>query len=186
MRIGAFAIGLALACAAIGGARATEVQFTISGGDGIATFELPLSATPDASAPDVFFFFSSVPVEVGGSQIVHTSLTFWHGGSGVFPVGIGGFVADNFIFSGPQFYSGSESSPTFIPGIYRRLTNGVTGKTDSVTIAELPPISDPPDPPDPPALGVPEPSTWAMLLLGFVGLSYAGFKKAKTRTTLAA
>ena len=26
--------------------------------------------------------------------------------------------------------------------------------------------------------GVPEPSTWAMLLLGFGGLSYAGFKRA--------
>jgi hypothetical protein len=27
--------------------------------------------------------------------------------------------------------------------------------------------------------GVPEPSTWAMMLLGFAGLSYAGYRKAK-------
>jgi hypothetical protein len=27
---------------------------------------------------------------------------------------------------------------------------------------------------------VPEPSTWAMLLLGFAGLGYAGYRRAKT------
>jgi len=31
---------------------------------------------------------------------------------------------------------------------------------------------------------VPEPSTWAMLLLGFVGLGYAGFRKARARSTI--
>jgi hypothetical protein len=30
---------------------------------------------------------------------------------------------------------------------------------------------------------VPEPSTWAMLLIGFVGLSFAGYRKAKTPRT---
>ena len=32
-----------------------------------------------------------------------------------------------------------------------------------------------------PATAVPEPSTWAMLLLGFVGLSYAGFRRSGKR-----
>ena len=27
---------------------------------------------------------------------------------------------------------------------------------------------------------IPEPSTWAMMLLGFVGLSYAGYRRATT------
>jgi hypothetical protein len=37
------------------------------------------------------------------------------------------------------------------------------------------------------ASGVPEPSTWAMLLLGFAGLGFAGYRKAKVaRTVLAA
>jgi hypothetical protein len=31
---------------------------------------------------------------------------------------------------------------------------------------------------------VPEPSTWAMMLLGFVGLGYAGFRKARARSTI--
>jgi hypothetical protein len=31
---------------------------------------------------------------------------------------------------------------------------------------------------------VPEPSTWAMMLLGFVGLGYAGFRKARARSAI--
>jgi hypothetical protein len=33
---------------------------------------------------------------------------------------------------------------------------------------------------------VPEPSTWAMLLLGFAGLGYAGYRQAKTSVTVLA
>jgi hypothetical protein len=35
--------------------------------------------------------------------------------------------------------------------------------------------SDPTDPPDPTST-VPEPSTWAMMLIGFVGLGFAGYR----------
>jgi PEP-CTERM motif-containing protein len=31
--------------------------------------------------------------------------------------------------------------------------------------------------------GVPEPSTWAMMLLGFAGLGFAGYRKAKSGQT---
>jgi hypothetical protein len=34
--------------------------------------------------------------------------------------------------------------------------------------------------------GVPEPSTWGMMLLGFAGLGFAGFRKAKTSRALSA
>lgn len=33
-------------------------------------------------------------------------------------------------------------------------------------------------------LAVPEPSTWAMMLLGFAGLGYAGFRKARARSAI--
>jgi hypothetical protein len=46
MQIRAFAIGLGLALATIGGARAADVVFTITGGGKTATFELPLNPTP--------------------------------------------------------------------------------------------------------------------------------------------
>jgi hypothetical protein len=55
------------------------------------------------------------------------------------------------------------------------LHNNVLGGTlDRVTVI------------DSPSAPVPELSTWAMLLLGFVGLSYAGYRKARTSATLAA
>lgn len=34
-------------------------------------------------------------------------------------------------------------------------------------------------------LAVPEPSTWAMMLLGFVGLGYAGLRKARLVRSIA-
>src|ERR1700687_1726946 len=56
MRIQAFAIGLALVWATVGGARATEVLFTITGGDRTAMFELALNPTPNpGGVPGAFF-----------------------------------------------------------------------------------------------------------------------------------
>jgi PEP-CTERM motif len=31
---------------------------------------------------------------------------------------------------------------------------------------------------------IPEPSTWAMMLLGFAGLGYAGFRKARSAISI--
>jgi PEP-CTERM motif len=170
MRIQAFAMGLALAWAAIGGARAAEALFTITGGDRTATFELPLNPTPDVQVAPVFFGILSVPAVVGGSPVTLPELEFFST-----EFGSGGFVAGElFNFVGRQFYTGSESSPSFKVGVYPGLRNLVTGKFDTVTVT------------DPPPMTVPEPSTWTMLLLGFVGLSYAGYRKARTSTTLAA
>lgn len=190
MRIGALAIGLALAWAGVEAARATNVQFTITGGDRTATFELPLSPTPDPPVvPGFSFRISSVSAVVGGSAGTLTDLDFFSNefetGGFVVEFVYRGIASPLFSFSGPQFYTGAESSPTFIPGVYADLPNAFTGKIDTVKVSRIP-DSDPTGPPDPPALSVPEPSTWAMLLLGFVGLSYAGYRKAKTRTAPAA
>ncbi len=183
MRIRALAIGLALAWATIGGARAAapatppEVLFTITNthsGKTLATFELPLNSAPLFELQGVFVSFPSVPVTVGKLLPTPASVTFWNLGNG------GGFVTDGFFFSGPQFYAGLENNPTFVvPKVYTGLANKFGGIKDTVTVSELMP-----DPP--PALAAPELSTWAMLLLGFVGLSYASYKKAKKRTTLPA
>jgi hypothetical protein len=35
-------------------------------------------------------------------------------------------------------------------------------------------------------VGIPEPSTWAMMLLGFAGLGFVAYRKSRTKTTLAA
>jgi hypothetical protein len=192
MRIEALAVGLALSLGAIGDARARDVQFTVTGGDRTATFELPLSPTPDPPVLQGFSFrISSVSAVVGGSAGTLEDLDFF---SNEFETG--GFVVEFvyrgttmplplFSFSGPQFYTGPESSPSFVPGVYADLHNAFGGNIDTVTVS-LVPDSAPAGPPDPPAFSAPEPSTWAMLLLGFVGLSYAGYRKARTRPAPAA
>jgi hypothetical protein len=177
MRIRAFAIGLAFAWATIGGARAADVLFTITGGGQTATFKLPqnpvLDGTNGTGFPNLFFEIFSVPAVVNGVPETLTNLIFWV---------TGGFIDDHFFnFSSGQFYTGSESSPTFLSNVSVPLqTNDVLGgKIDTVTVSLVGPA-------DPPTLAAPELSSWAMLLLGFLGLSYVGYRKAKIRTRLPA
>jgi hypothetical protein len=64
-----------------------------------------------------------------------------------------------------QQYTGPESAPVFGPGTYSG-TEYVTGATD-VTL-KISAISV-----------VPELSTWAMMVLGFAGLGFAGYRRNK-------
>jgi hypothetical protein len=75
MQIRAFAIGLALAWATIGGARGADVLFTITNtasGKTLATFELPqnptslLNGVNGEGIPPLFFEIFSVPAVVNG------------------------------------------------------------------------------------------------------------------------
>ena len=178
MRIRAFAIGLALAWATIGGARAADVLFTITNtasGKTLATFELPqnpmslLNGVNGEGVPPFFFEIYSVPAVVNGVATTLTNLEF--------PV-TGGFSDEqSFYFSQGQFYTWSENSPTFGSNFFVKLHDG--GQTDTVTVSLV-------GPPDPPTLAAPELSSWAMLLVGFLGLGYVGYRKAKTSTTLPA
>jgi hypothetical protein len=179
MQIRAFAVGLALAWATIGGARAADVLFTIIGGGTTTTFELPLNPAPLLNnktgfvIPGFSFEIFSVPTTVNGVAKSPTELSFYSTG-----LGTGGFLATGlFRFSGPQFYEGPESNPTFVSDINSlQLRNVFGGVTDLVTVV------DPPDPSSPPGvLAVPELSTWAMLLLGFLGLGYTGYRNARRR-----
>jgi hypothetical protein len=70
-----------------------------------------------------------------------------------------------YIVNGPQAYSGDESAPTFLMGVYDG-TNLGTGAAAIVTISSG-------------ASPVPETSTWAMMLLGFVGLAFAGYRASR-------
>lgn len=71
---------------------------------------------------------------------------------------------------GAQAYSGPESAPVFLTGVYpgTDVANGDASAT--VTISSVG--------------AIPEPSTWAMMLIGFVGLGFAG-RRASRRTAAA-
>ncbi len=74
--------------------------------------------------------------------------------------------------NGPQAYSGDESAPAFLTGVYDGLNLG-TGAAAIVTISSG-------------ASPVPEISTWAMMLLGFAGLAFAGYRASRRGAALAA
>ena len=165
MRILAFAMGLALALASVGVARATEVQFTITSatGDQIATFELDFDV--GRRSPRLFCLFSICFASCFWNKEIRRRIRH------------DGYLLP--IFPARNFTHGPESNPTFLPGSYQ--VSDVKHNTDTVTVNELsdPPVIDPPVV-DPPAVAAPELSTWAMLLLGFVGLGYAGYRKTRT------
>jgi PEP-CTERM motif len=65
----------------------------------------------------------------------------------------------DFIMQGPQIYTGSESAPVFSPGVWS-VFDSSSSSPATFALSLTPP-------------GVPEPSTWAMMLVG-VGLLGAG------------
>jgi hypothetical protein len=187
-------MGFCLAWATVGVARADDVTITIMGAHKSTTFDFALNPAPNFWVSGKEF---NVLAAVGGSSTTSALLTFYAKGSG------GGFTADDsFNFMNTlQFYSGSEESPIFSTGVYQGLVNS-NGKSYTVKVTDVasePPttVGDPPpgvgsdhphppimgsDPPDPRPVATPELSTWAMLLLGFLGMGYVGYRKARTRT----
>ena len=159
------AFGLALAFAGVGGASASEALFNVVDVDvtgmvdNFLSFELPQSPpTVDFGA---FFIVLNVPVHINAGSSVE-SIAFGptfplfdspsFASTGVLDVGL-------FLLSGPPLYTGTTSNPTFQAGVYAGLPNAVTGNIDTVRITI-----------------VPEPASWAMLLLGFVGLGLLRFR----------
>ena len=71
------------------------------------------------------------------------------------PLGHGLFVTDNIAFVADLSISGSCGSVTCTAG------TGLVGSGPGTSVL------------------IPEPSTWAMMLIGFAGLAYAGFRKTK-------
>jgi PEP-CTERM motif len=79
---------------------------------------------------------------------------------------------------GPQVYSGLESSPVFSVGTY----DGHAAEFQGFTIVVLPFLTSltfSVAPPVTPPVPVPEPSTWAMMAIGFAGLGYASYRRTR-------
>jgi PEP-CTERM motif-containing protein len=167
--LGTLAAALAFTLAAVGGAHAaTELLFTIEGTYPTVIFELPANPTPSFVTPGSYFYFNQTPATVGGTAVTLYGLTFYNQvDSYNIEYTVGG--SDTFLYGGQQIYAGSEASPMFIPGSFT--LNGVNHVPDEETLT----ISE-----------VPEPSTWAMMLIGFAGLVYAGFRSTRARGSIAA
>jgi hypothetical protein len=77
----------------------------------------------------------------------------------------GGFFIDaaGLFGTGPTLYTGPESAPIFRAGDFLVSTGSLTGTA-----------------------AVPEPSTWAMMLIGFAGLGYASRRASRKSAAVAA
>jgi hypothetical protein len=105
-----------------------------------------------------------VPVTNGNPSGFSLVFFFAQGGGGGFEDSLGLVNA-----GGAQVYSGPESSPVFAPGSFiLGDLNGIGAGRGTLTFT-----------------AVPEPSTWAMMLLGFAGLAFAGYRASRRTTALA-
>jgi PEP-CTERM motif len=132
------------------------MTYTLSGPTA-ATFTITMSSTPGWSDGGVAFTMEPVDLTVDGGTMTDT-IVFFNSSD------LGGL---NSVFSclpdliGPQLYTGSESDPTFLTGVFE-LFDISTGAEYTLTACETP--------------AMPEPSTVLMLVSGLalVGL---GFKR---------
>ena len=121
----------------------------------VATWSQPSNRTP------LLFDDLSTLVEVSGTNNLGRPFKgVWYdnieiGNGGLQIPALGGAYA-----IGYPIFSGSEATPIFSPGRYR-----VGDRADEFVIVTA----------APPA--VPEPSTWAMMLIGFAGLGYAAVRR---------
>jgi hypothetical protein len=88
------------------------------------------------------------------------------------------FQGATLIFSAPLVFVGNEYTASFSellgPGSYSEL---ITGKINSKRLGIGGTVT---------TTAVPEPSTWAMMLLGFAGLGFVGYRASRRSVALAA
>ena len=130
---------------------ASTILFNATNGTTTLAFTADQSPIPQGSTGD-YFYISPLGATYNGS-IASPLIQFW-----TVPGDYsGGFSSYDMSFNlsgyGTQLFSGPVSHPTFLLGTFA-LDSSVTA-----TISEV--------------SGVPEPATWAMMLIGFVGIGFA-------------
>ena len=161
-------VSVALILTASAEAKVYDWSYTLTNGQGSGYGTFDAGATLPALITDATGIISSDP------------------GFGVGPftvIGISGYAgADNTIyalgFDDNRVSLGGISLATSAGDINIFYLNGAPGVTNSVEnpgggLVALSPA-------DLSVAAVPEPSTWAMMLLGFVGLGFAGYRRART------
>jgi hypothetical protein len=139
----------------------TVVDIGTQGGkpfDNVATFTLQES--PQVSANGTGFFIRAEPVSIvsnGSKTTESATILFGAASNGTEFISDGQFFTDTLTGITTPFFSGQPSTPTFNLGTF-----GTGNQT--LTITDI-------------SAAVPEASTWAMMLLGFVGLGFMGYRK---------
>jgi LPXTG-motif cell wall-anchored protein len=159
----------ALAWSATSAKAATQlVTWTEAGID--VTWEQVANPTPISYVSTGPYPYTQVAVSdwtsTGTTSVGPFSSIYWYA-----PSAGGGFAVSSTAFSYSTYgasYVGSLASPIFLPGTYTG-NDPYTGNTATWTIS-----------------GVPETSTWVMMLAGFAGLAFAGYLQSRKREALAA
>jgi PEP-CTERM motif len=130
------------------------------------------------SAPTPHFFLSgdgtSVPVsDFVSSAFPPRSFVSYYNQSGplsgvMFSTSFGGGIQ---LLGSKQIYTGSETAPMFAPGSFSGLIRFDSGGELPSTLTF--------------SRAVPEPSTWAMMLIGFAGLGFVGYRKSRKAVSIA-
>lgn len=129
-------------------ASAAELLFTLNSSAGVLTFQLDESPTGDPGVvTGDYFGFWDVDAALDGAPITLELIQFWAGAPAR-----GGFDARTpemqfFSANGPQLFSGTTVSPTFLVGSFATFDGELS----------IAPVST----------AVPEPGTWALMILGF-------------------
>lgn len=149
-------------------ASAAILLFDLSGGRNL-TFELDSNPTPDSfqSFLGEQTVFNTVPGTINGVDSMFTTISF---GTGIFAdlsITAPGLDFTQFSGGGPLF-SGPASAPVFAPGTFQ-LTNSFFPSQNSTLVISEQVVA-----------AIPEPGTWAMMLLGF-GFVGGAMRTAKRR-----
>lgn len=158
-------------------ASATIYDFVLTGSQ-TASFEI------NSSAPTSFVLGSPGPLDSGQVHYDNVSGTFAgvtqdatvsFGEGLIYAIDISGTGLTTglgpgfFQFGGPQLYTGLTSDPQFVLGPHS-LGGGFSTVHDTLTISEV--------------AAVPEPSTWAMMILGFCGLGFMWYRRKQNGGSL--
>jgi hypothetical protein len=131
-------------------ASATIINFTVTGDD-TASWSIDDTVAPSFVDADTFVY--SADMTVNGTPTGIVGITFYDDAFS------GGIYGGGFGFLSPQLFSRPTSSPTFLLGTFNAIGFPDDSRSYTVTISA--------------EGGVPEPSTWAMMLVGFGGIGYS-------------
>ncbi len=164
LRVGVAALAVTVAFPA----NAATLIFNFSGPSGTAVFELDSNPIPDFSRT-VFpgsdqFGFTNVAGVFGGVPGTASTINFGTGIVADFQIVAPNLGFTQFSGSSPALFTGAIDAPVFAPGTFQLLNPFLGNGTLTITAATA---------------AVPEPMTWAMMVLGF-GL-LGGALRAKRR-----